>query len=209
MTQPHLGQQLREIRTRLGYGIAEAATETGISASFLSLVEKGRSDISIGRLMRLTRFYGVGLADVLPPADTGTPEVIRAGEHRQILSRDEQMNVRLLTNHGRHAMRPILATYEVGGHTSEHLRQEGDVFVYVISGEITIDLEDQSIVLTAGDSAYLDSGTPRLYRNAGSEPATMIGVLERSSASSPGGAVSSTSTDLHEPGADAPDAQPS
>lgn len=65
----------------------------------------------------------------------------------------------------------------------------------MISGETTIDLEDQSIVLAAGDSAYLDSGTPRLYRNAGDEPAVLPGVLERTVASGSDGVVSSASAD--------------
>ena len=37
-----------------------------ISASFLSLVEKDRSDITIGRLVRLIEFYGISITDLLP-----------------------------------------------------------------------------------------------------------------------------------------------
>ena len=62
MPQPNLGTKLRALRSDRGNSIAEVSDATGISASFLSLVENGRSDIAIGRLMRLIDFYGVGLA---------------------------------------------------------------------------------------------------------------------------------------------------
>jgi quercetin dioxygenase-like cupin family protein len=176
--QPHLGAQLRGIRMQQGLSIADVAKATDISVSFLSLVEKGNSDISIGRLMRLTSFYGVGLADVLPHSDGVNPEVLRSGEHRVLPSEDEHMEVTLLTNDGTRVMRPILVRYEPGGGTSEYVRQEGDVFVYVLTGEITIDIgSGEPIVLHAGDTAYLQSGTPRKYENRGSETAAYIGVL--------------------------------
>lgn len=66
MPQPDLGTKLRALRTDRGLSIAEVADATGISASFLSLVENGRSDIAIGRLMRLIDFYGVGLGRCSP-----------------------------------------------------------------------------------------------------------------------------------------------
>lgn len=179
-TQPGLGRQLRALRKQLGLSIAEVALDTDISPSFLSLVEKGKSDIAIGRLQRLTSFYGVGLADVLPHADASMPEVIQPGEHRLLPSAGEKLEVVLLTNDGNRIMQPIISRYEVGGETSEHVRQEGDLFIYVLRGEITIDVENQEpIVLREGGTAYLASGTPRRYRNDGTERVELLAVLAR------------------------------
>lgn len=178
MVQPHLGEQLRKIRSQRRCSIADVARGTGLSASFLKLLEQGKSDIAIGRLMRLTSYYGVGLADVLPHPESGNPEVIRAGRHRRLPSEDEHLEVLLLSHDGNRAIRPVLVTYEVGGSTSDYLRQDGDVFIYVLAGEVTLEIEGRApIVLGTGDTAYLASGTPRKYLNAGGAPATMIGVL--------------------------------
>ena len=46
-----LGARLRELRRSRGVSLAEVAEGTGISASFLSTVEKGKSDITVSRLM--------------------------------------------------------------------------------------------------------------------------------------------------------------
>jgi transcriptional regulator with XRE-family HTH domain len=44
-----LGGALRELRKEKGSSLVQVADATGISKSFLSLVESGRSDITIGR----------------------------------------------------------------------------------------------------------------------------------------------------------------
>jgi DNA-binding Xre family transcriptional regulator len=52
-----LALTLRRLRAERGLSQSDLARVTGISSSFLSLVEQGRSDITIGRLLRLAEFY--------------------------------------------------------------------------------------------------------------------------------------------------------
>jgi transcriptional regulator with XRE-family HTH domain len=53
-----LGRRLRDLRRSRRLSLAEVAEQTGISASFISHIENGKSDMSIGRLMRLADLYG-------------------------------------------------------------------------------------------------------------------------------------------------------
>jgi predicted transcriptional regulator len=61
MEDRELGRRLRAFRATRGLSLANLAKKTGISSSFLSLVEQGKSDITITRLLRLAKFYEVGL----------------------------------------------------------------------------------------------------------------------------------------------------
>ena len=65
----HLGGALRALRLQRRASLVEVASATGISKSFLSLVENDRSDITIGRLLRLVNYYGADMADLFPQAD--------------------------------------------------------------------------------------------------------------------------------------------
>src|SRR6185312_910162 len=56
-----LGERLRAIRAERGVSLSAVAEATGISTSFLSLVETGKNDITFGRLRRLIDYYGVTL----------------------------------------------------------------------------------------------------------------------------------------------------
>ncbi len=63
---PSLGARLKSVRTARRLSLAEVSEATDVSASFLSLVENDKSDITIGRLVRLIEFYGISIADLLP-----------------------------------------------------------------------------------------------------------------------------------------------
>jgi transcriptional regulator with XRE-family HTH domain len=53
-----LGQQLRTVRKEYGWTLRHVAKAAGISVSFLSDLEHGRSSPSIDTLQRLTDVYG-------------------------------------------------------------------------------------------------------------------------------------------------------
>ena len=61
-----VGAHLHQARRARNLSLADVAEATSISASFLSLVENDKSDITIGRLVRLIEFYGISIADLLP-----------------------------------------------------------------------------------------------------------------------------------------------
>ena len=61
-----LGARLKSVRRARRLSLAEVSEATDVSASFLSLVENDKSDIAIGRLVRLIEFYGISIADLLP-----------------------------------------------------------------------------------------------------------------------------------------------
>src|SRR5688572_18730681 len=82
---PSLAEGLRALRLSKGLSLKEVALATEISTSFLSLVENGKSDITIGRLVRLVNLYGVTLTDLIPPRpDDSEPEITRVDERRLI-----------------------------------------------------------------------------------------------------------------------------
>lgn len=180
MPQPDLGTKLRALRTERTLSIAEVAEKTGISASFLSLVENGRSDIAIGRLMRLIDFYGVGLATLFPEQPQAEIEVVRRGEYVHLVSGDEGLDIVVLARDGDRDMTPFVAEYAPGGGMSEPTPYEGEAFIYVLDGSIGIDFEaGDRVVLEQGDTAYIRSTGKRTYRNAGEGTARLLGVIAR------------------------------
>lgn len=172
-----LGQRLRSLRLDLGLSLADVAAASGISRSFLSTVETGKSDLSIGRLMRLLNVYGVKLGDLLPePASDAL--VVRHGEERRVASWHEGIHLSLLTRDTRRAMMPMIATFAAGASSEEHLRHEGDEFAHVLEGVIAIDLEHTGeVILKPGDSIYFDAAQSHAYRNAGSNAAKIFAVV--------------------------------
>ncbi len=161
-----LGVELRTLRQSRRLSLSDLAEATGISASFLSLVENGRSDITIGRLSRLVDFYGITINDLLPAPRNSDADIVRRLDARRLHSQDEGIDVYLLTSGTTRSMMPMLVEFAPGAALAEQGRHAGEEFVHVLEGALRLEVEgDDPRVLHAGDSAYYTSDRPHLFRN--------------------------------------------
>jgi transcriptional regulator with XRE-family HTH domain len=162
-----LGNRLKALRLSKSLTLSDVAAQTDISKSFLALVEAGRTDISIGRLLRLSEFFGVSLIDLLPAADREGPSVVRRKDRRTVNSQRERIRTELLAADTGGKITSMLATIGAKGQTKEYRQHPGMEFVLVLEGELTINFEDGSAtVLAEGDSACFDSGRSHSYSNS-------------------------------------------
>jgi transcriptional regulator with XRE-family HTH domain len=167
-----LGARLRATREARRLSLADVADGTGISASFLSLVENDRSDITIGRLVRLIEYYGISITDLLPgPASRDYPDVVPPERRTLLHSPAEGIDVYLLTSETRRRqMMPMLLEIEPAARLAEFGRHEGEEWVHVLDGRLRLELEGaEPRILEAGDSAYYPSERPHLFSNADDE----------------------------------------
>lgn len=155
------------MRRRLRLSLNRVAEATGISASFLSLVENGKSDITIGRLVRLVEFYGISIVDLLPPTEPADPAVVRTDERPRLRSSAEGIEIDLLARDTRRTMMPMLLSFAPGAELAERGQHEGEEFVYVVEGRLELDVAgSEPRVLEQGDSAYYASDRSHFFRNA-------------------------------------------
>jgi transcriptional regulator with XRE-family HTH domain len=173
-----LGQALRALRKQRGLPLTEVADSTRLSASFLSLVENGKSDITIGRLTRLVEYYGISIADLLPGSPPADPDVVRHDEMRPVHSPAEGIDLYLLAADTARTMMPMFLQFEPGARLAEYGRHVGEEWVYVLSGQLELELEGASPrILGPGDSAYYRADRPHLFRNASTTaPLTLVCV---------------------------------
>ncbi len=176
-----LGATLRRLRTDRGHSLVDVANGTGLSTSFLSLVENGRSDISTGRLYRVAHFLGVGLADLLDMEPPRGPHVVRASERRPVEFPGDSVTVFPLSDdRGSLAMGPTYTVLEPGGGAPDLPIIEGTEHVaFVIAGSLEVGLASgRTFTLDAGDSVYLTAeDQPRHTRNVGAGRAELLWVF--------------------------------
>jgi transcriptional regulator with XRE-family HTH domain len=154
-----LGAALRNIRNARGLSLAQVAEATGVSRSLLSLIETGRSDITIGRLSRLAQLYDIRLADLVPEPRQPDPLVVRADDRRAIHYDSEGVDVEILVPEGPHTMQALLSTFAPNAAMKDFIVGRSEVFVFVLEGRIRTEFGDgREVVLDAGDSAAYVSG---------------------------------------------------
>jgi len=172
-----VGTKLRQLRQARGYSLAQVAKATGVSRSLLSLIETGKNDPTIGRLIRLTTYYDVNVTELLPDIEDDRPEIVRRDHQRRLSSRTEKVDLFILVPDSDRTMEPVIGVYQPGGATSEFLSFDAQVFVHVLEGTIELIFQnDDPINLEAEDSAYFSARRPHRYRNPGQDVARVLYV---------------------------------
>lgn len=172
MNRNDLGTRLRALRTERGLSLSQLETETRISSSFLSLVESGKSDITISRLLRLADFYDVELGDLVEGSRVGRSaiEVVREGEGSVLNSRDEGVVAQFL-GHSRWQLQPRVSDYDPGGTVDvgegeqavREMLHHHELFIYVVSGTFEITARgEEPVKVKSGDSVLVRDGADRV-----------------------------------------------
>ena len=135
---PHkteLAARLKQLRAEHGLSLAQLARATGISSSFLSLIEQAQSDITIGRLARLAEFYDVELADLLngpPTAPADHVRILRTAPEHMLHSPTEGVDLYDLTCGARWTLVPTLSNFRPGGSIEIDDEHEHERMIYIL-----------------------------------------------------------------------------
>lgn len=171
---PAVGAELRRLRQGRGMSLRTLAAESGISRSFLASVERGESDISIGRLAQIAHVLGKDVAALLGFAGRRhNPEYVR--EHEQIrLSRGEGVEFASIrvphTN-----LELLIATFAPHSKLDETLSQPGVDVMYLISGELVLVFDGEDYPVRTGECVVWPSSRPEtIVRNDSSAPSRAI-----------------------------------
>lgn len=174
-----LGLRLRALRQKRHYSLSEAGKRSGLSPSFISLVETGKRDITFSRLIRLAQAYGAEIGDLVSDEDAARADliVVREGDTERVASHSEGIEVRFLTRGTTRLMMPIVERFAPGGKVREWVTHEGEEFIYVLEGRVALWLKGQEPVhLEVGDSAYFSATHPHRYENIEDGPTTALFV---------------------------------
>jgi transcriptional regulator with XRE-family HTH domain len=175
MSDVGIGERLRNLRRASGRSLAEVGEASGLSPSFLSLVETGKSDITIGRLTRLVDVYGITLLDLLDVPGSTDEHILRRDERLHVASPSEGIDVFLLARARGGLMMPQLLEIRPGASLAEPGQHRGEEWVYVLSGELLLDVEGKpSRLLGVDDAAYYDAERRHSFRNLSAERSTRL-----------------------------------
>jgi transcriptional regulator with XRE-family HTH domain len=173
-----VGEQLRTIRQLRRLTLKEVADRAGLSESFLSQVERGRTSASISSLQRIAAALGVDVSDVFAFNGASRPRVVHCNA-RSAISFGTLGRKALLTPKPFHSVEVVVAEFDPGGSTGDEPYAHGDseeVF-FVVSGQVELTLGDEAFELGPGDSAQYRSSVLHRVRNRGDERAEVLFII--------------------------------
>jgi transcriptional regulator with XRE-family HTH domain len=178
MNSLDVGQRLRAIRLLRRLTLREVADAAGVSESFVSQLERGRSSASVATLQRLAAAVGIEISDLFADEAQSGPRVLRHQE-RQLLEWGHLGRKALLTPKPFHSLEVVAAAFDVGGSTGDEPYTHGDSeeLLLVLAGRVHLQLGSELLDLSKGDSVNYRSSTPHRVSNRGDEPAEVLFVI--------------------------------
>lgn len=174
---PEVGAALRAFRMRRHRTLKELSEATGLSQSFLSQVELGRSNASLESLRRIANALDVQVAELFQ-GDGFEQPVLRSKE-RPALAYGTLGRKYLLTPKTAKHLEVFVGEFDAGGSTGEELYTHGDSeeLFLVLSGRVRLHLGPEVHELEAGDRAIFKSSTPHKTENISHERAEVLWII--------------------------------
>jgi transcriptional regulator with XRE-family HTH domain len=179
LAREDLGREIRTLRKARGKTLAEIALATGRSTSFISQVERGRTDISLAELKRLAQTLGVPLGWFLVSETRPASEaarVVRAGQRRRLGSATEGLIEELLSPHIGGVFETFLSTLPPGAAMPTPILRDTEEEGYIVKGDLDLWIGEHLFELSAGDSFRI-AREPFHWVNRGETEVVIVWVI--------------------------------
>ena len=152
-----IGRKIKRLRVGLNLTQEELADRTELSKSFISQVERDLTSPSIATLIDILQALGTDLKEFFDD-ETGTKTEW------------------IIPNAQKNEMEPIRITLKAGGRTKDEDPHEGELFGYVLAGNLAIHIGQQTYRAKKGESFYFRPTARHYIEAAGKTGASFIWV---------------------------------
>jgi len=203
MESRDLGDLIRSLRLRKRLTLRQLAERTNYSTSYLSQIERGRANPSIGTLHTVTQSLGETFAslfqternptssnnntnhlvswaksqtDLHSPQSSRFAKVVHKNERKGLVLPGNTFEQQLLSP-DLHRKIEFLWTRIPSGTRSGIYQHEGEECGVVLKGTLEFRIGSETFTLKAEDSIYFDSSTPHEFENKSNETVETIWAI--------------------------------
>lgn len=175
-----LGAKIKKRRTAQKITLKMLSNQTHLSISYLSQVERGQTSIAIASLTKIAEALGEDVSFFLETPLKYVDLITRS--YDQEISYEE--NSRCFYNKLGHKMQDkrlepmIINILPSKQEDIDMVDGQGEEFIYVLEGTVTIVLGGEKYALTAGDSVHFKSHIPHKFGNDTSKLVKLMSVSD-------------------------------
>jgi quercetin dioxygenase-like cupin family protein len=178
-----LGDRIKQAREIHSLTIQELSDRTGINADVLKRVEGNRMIPPLGDLVKLGKALETGMSYLISPGADKPMTVLRADQRkeasRHLGKRAERYGYfyeSLAPEKANRSMEPFIVTLT----PSEEVQpstHDGQEFLFVLQGQMMVQVGGKKEYLEPGDAVYYDSTKPHLVKCVGGRETKILAVL--------------------------------
>jgi len=187
MSDPNfnVGEKIKLLRVEKGMSLEAVSKESGISELTLSGIEDHTVLPPLGDIVSLAKVFEVTVGELFGDSADSPFCIVRSDDRKTVnrfssaTSKSGGYSYESLGHQKQNRrMEPFLVTLRpsevVPLETNKHV---GEEILFVLEGQVEVQLADHTDILFPGDSIYYDSTLPHLVTCHGNEPATIFAVI--------------------------------
>lgn len=172
-----LGKRVKQRRTGMKLALRALAEKTDLTASFLSQLERGRTNASLKSLQRIADELKVPLLYFLSD-NSHTSPVVRAEQRAKLELDDDTISYELLSPNLAGKLEAMMRALKPGGEViARPLSVETEQMIFLLEGVLTVTLKNHEYTLNAGDSIYFNGDDLHKLTCGGESQARWIAVI--------------------------------
>lgn len=169
-----IGESIKQLRLKNNLTQEELADRCELSKGFISQLERDLTSPSLDSLKDILESLGTSLAEFFSEKKE---EKVLFSKEDFFLKTDKELGYQvswIVPNAQKNQMEPILLSLEAGGQFLEFAPTEGEIFGYVLSGSVQLNLNKQVYRLKKGNSFYYPANGYHSLHNHSTKPATLL-----------------------------------
>ncbi|MCL2244089.1 MAG: XRE family transcriptional regulator [Treponema sp.] len=185
-----LGEHIAEIRKTYSISMDDLAERSGVSVELISKIENAGLIPDLAPLIKISRGLGVRLGTLLDDHEQLGPVICRAGDASSAGRFKTGLPEGAASSGGHHGMsffalaadktgrhmEPFIVTIEADA-KQEKSTHEGEEFIFVMEGTLSLEYGMNKETLNTGDSVYYDSIVPHRVFSANDNPVKILAVI--------------------------------
>ncbi len=163
-----IGLRIRQMREEKGISVANLSQLTGFEEEILTNIESGEICPQLGTVIKLSKALDSALQVLISEEGRQPYVVTRQDEFKQVSRSTSKRGQQAAYTYmslapevkGRH-MEPLIVDLEAMP-DQERSVHDGEEFIYVLQGDVILEIGDERFELNPGDSAYYQSTSAHL-----------------------------------------------
>lgn len=164
-----VGSRIKALRKKKKMTLKNIADETGYSISFLSQLERGKSSATLESLKKISLALGVNPGYFFENDEEETKVVKRSVLEKERMDSHNIFYQDLKGSMENPAFYPTLVVLKPNQNEGNLIQHPGQEFLFVLKGELTVQIEDDTYVLNPLDSMMFDSSKKHYWYNFSDE----------------------------------------
>ena len=170
-----LGNRIRTIRKEKKVTLVELSKRTGVAQATLSRIETGQMIGTVESHTKIAEALGLGLAELYAPLDRRYHEITHTKKDTppKVVHQGRGCQMELLTQEvTKKKITPLLVTLSGDSRTATERNERGvEKFVWMLEGELEVNVEKENYLLRPGETLYFDASFPHRLANLKSKTA--------------------------------------